>query len=139
MEVEHHEIPSQDAVEILNTKSPQIKTRRKREFGSFVKASKSPQIKTSQDAVEILNTKYDLTKREFGSFVKAFQGRLGTFEEAVGKSLVQAKLEFQLEGAKTEEGYLAATKLLHLLQKELGDFMDSNGRHVGFFWISRLC
>ena len=60
------------------------------------------------------------------------QERLKSFEEAVGKSLVQAKLEFQLGGAKTEEGYIASTKLLHLMQKELGDFMASNGRHVGF-------
>ncbi len=88
------------------------------------------ELKQTQDSLQIVNSKVDVTKREFDDFVTSFQERVGKFEEEVGKRLVQAKLEFQLDNQKTEEGYLASTKMLNILQTELGDFIDENGRHV---------
>lgn len=79
-----------------------------------------------------MNGKLDVTKRQFDEFVEVHQKRVGEFEQAFGKALVDTKLEFQLETQKTEEGYLASTKMLKILQKELGDFIDQNGRHVRY-------
>ena len=74
--------------------------------------------------------RYDVTKIEFDQFTKAFQNRVKIFEEEVGKKLVQQKLNVQLDLQKSEEGYLASTKMLSILQRELGDFIEQNGRHV---------
>ncbi|CAD7971228.1 unnamed protein product [Amoebophrya sp. A25] len=95
-----------------------------------VRAGVSTELKTLENGLAVVNGKYDVVKKEHDEFVEVHQNRVAEFEKEFGKALVQTKLEFQLESQKTEEGYLASTKMLNVLQKELGDFVTQNGRHI---------
>ncbi|CAD7940774.1 unnamed protein product [Amoebophrya sp. A120] len=94
------------------------------------RAGLASEVETLANGLGVVNAKHDVTKGQFDEFVEVHQKRVTEFEQEFGKALVQAKLEFRLDSQKTEEGYLASTKMLNILQKELGDFINQNGRHI---------